>query len=80
MQLGYRANAVSCCCCVAVNGLPLRKQSAAVSISAAGWVSDTRQQRREGRAGEWESQRSMVSVCEYERERDVVYALTPHSV
>lgn len=34
---------------VFVNGLPLRQQSAAVSISAAGWVRDTTAK------GKWES-------------------------
>lgn len=40
VQLGYRANYMSWRC-FAVNGFPLRKQGAAVSISAARWVNDT---------------------------------------
>lgn len=64
MWFGYQAGTVSYCG-VALHALPLRRQSAAVSISASKWASDTC--RREGRAGEVEPLRSMVTG---ERERE----------
>lgn len=50
-------------CRVAINGLPLRKQSAGVSISATGCASDARRQRHEGREEEPESRGSVGRVC-----------------